>query len=533
MAKDTPASFSMSVVESSGTPKKTSLVDRIAAATRYIIRGNEEAWFGPQQPLAPVADAPTDQTKGRQLDYRVGLNLDQKPKTYEGTQGVSYDDLRALADNYDIARLCIETRKDQLAAQDWDFQFKDPAEQKAKGATDKRLEELRAFFHSPDKEHDWETWLRMLVEDLLVIDAPTLYPRLTMGGQLYSLDPMDGATIKRVIDGYGRTPVAPDPAYQQILKGMPAVDYTRDELIYKPRNLRTWKLYGFSPIEQIIVTVNIALRRQAYQLQYFTEGNVPDSLFAVPDSWTPDQIKQFQDWWDSVTQAASKRKARFVPGGVNVIDTKASAIGTGDEIMNEWLARVVCYCFNVSPTQLTKTNNRTTSETQKHMVDEDGLAPLKQWVTSLINTIIVKYFGYTDLQFIFVDKDEVEPLTKAQIDQIYLQAQVLEPDEVRADLGLDPLTDEQRERMAASKAAANPLLGAGADEEGGSQQGSSTDDAGAEQKSKDPKDKAKDDSEKFEVHVHMGDTLVEVGATTVKAQLPDGTWKDARVHADR
>ena len=88
----------------------------------------------------------------------------------------------------------------------------------------------------------------------------------------------------------------PATAYQQVLKGMPAVDYTRDELIYLPRNPRTHKIYGYSPVEQIVMTVNIALRRALHQLQFYTEGNIPESLIGFrkrepgPDSAVPRSI---------------------------------------------------------------------------------------------------------------------------------------------------------------------------------------------------------------------------------------------------
>ena len=32
------------------------------------------------------------------------------------------------------------------------------------------------------------------------------------------------------------------------------------------------------------MSVNIALRRQLYQLQYYTEGNVPEALIALPET---------------------------------------------------------------------------------------------------------------------------------------------------------------------------------------------------------------------------------------------------------
>ena len=99
----------------------------------------------------------------------------------------------------------------------------------------------------------------MLVEDVLVIDAATIYPRYTRGGSLYSLDIIDGATIKPLIGEDGRSPEPPDPAYQQILKGVPAADFSAEELLYLPRNPRAHRLYGMSPVEQIALTVNIAI----------------------------------------------------------------------------------------------------------------------------------------------------------------------------------------------------------------------------------------------------------------------------------
>jgi hypothetical protein len=36
----------------------------------------------------------------------------------------------------------------------------------------------------------------------------------------------------------GRSPEPPDPAYQQIPHGVPAADFSADELLYLPRNPR-------------------------------------------------------------------------------------------------------------------------------------------------------------------------------------------------------------------------------------------------------------------------------------------------------
>ena len=127
---------------------------------------------------------------------------------------------------------------------------------------------------------------------------PAFEIRRNRGGEIIGLDIVDGSTIKVLLDDTGRRPQPPAPAYEQIIHGRPWRLVTRDELIYMPRNPRPHKAYGFSPVEQIVMTVNIALRRQAMQLQHFTDGNVPPGLLNAPDGWSPEQIRQFQEWFE-------------------------------------------------------------------------------------------------------------------------------------------------------------------------------------------------------------------------------------------
>jgi hypothetical protein len=138
-----------------------------------------------------------------------------------------------------------------------------------------RIDRALANLASPDRRLSFGDWLRMLLEDLLVIDAATIYPRYDRGGSLYALDVIDGATIKPLIGEDGRAPEAPDPAYQQVLHGVPAADFSADELLYLPRNVRTHRLYGMSPVEQVALTVNIALRREVATLDYYKTGSSP------------------------------------------------------------------------------------------------------------------------------------------------------------------------------------------------------------------------------------------------------------------
>lgn len=409
-------------------PIEAGIISRVTQGVKYMITGvKPDTWMSPNQPISPIAQ----EVQGRQYDYPIAQNLDYSTRTLTN---VSWGELRGLADNYDLLRVAIETRKDQLAKLEWIIA---PMDKKAKG-TETKIQEVTDFFKFPDKFHNWDTWLRMIVEELLVIDAPTIYPRFTNGNKLFSLELMDGATIRRLIDDTGRTPLPPSPAYQQVLKGVPAVDYTFDELIYYPRNMRVNKVYGYSPVEQIIMTVNIAMRRQIYQLQYYTEGNIPDAFIGVPESWNTNQIREFQEWWDSVNSGntSQRRKAKFIHGGTTIHETKESPL---KDDYDEWLSRIICYAFSLSPQTLTKQMNRASAQTAQETSEDEGLMPLMRWIKTLIDFILLKYFGYNDIEFLWKREADQDVLKQAQVNDLYIRNGTKSVDEVRGELGIDPV----------------------------------------------------------------------------------------------
>lgn len=417
-----------------GLPKHS--LDPAALRTQGQFTMDSSGWFGPQKPLLPVAPP---QVAGRQFDLPPGYNINTKPRVYEP---ISFETLRQLADGYDLMRLIIETRKDQVDRITWNFRPKNK-----KKVSDAQLKIVEDFFAKPDLEHSFDQWLRMLMEDLLVLDAPTIWKQYTYGGDLVALHPLDGATIKRVIDDWGRTPkpyfengqLVYPIAYQQVLKGVPAIDYTVRDLIYAPRNVRTHKVFGYSPVEQVITTVNIALRRQVHTMAYYTEGNIPESLIGVPDAWTPDQIKSFQDYWDSyfTGDAAARRKAKFVPGGVakTFVQIREPELKS---VFDEWLAKVVCYAFSVTSQPFVSQVNRATADNQKEQAEEEGLLPILQWIKQLIDPIVQIDLKQPDIEFSWGEDEQIKPTDEATIFNAYTSNAIMTRNEVREKLGLDP-----------------------------------------------------------------------------------------------
>ena len=416
-------------------------------------------WFGPLDPLPPAA--PPD-VAGRQWDYPSGFNLQVEPRS---AACLSFATLRRLADGYDLLRLVLETRKDQVARMSWAIGPRQPGGDA--GSAD-RVAAATRFFQRPDGIHGWVDWLRLLLEEMFVVDAAALYMQRDRAGRLLRLLPLDGATIKPVIDAWGRIPQPYEEngrtlypiAYQQVLKNIPAVDYSVRDLLYRPRNIRVHRAYGFGPVEQIVTTVNIALRRQAFLLDYFTEGNIPDSLIGVPETWTPDQIATYQRYWDAYFDGdlARRRRAKFVPGGVarTFVQTKEPELKSA---FDEWLARIVCFAFSVSPQAFVQQQNRATAETQKELSEKEGLVPILSWIKSIVDDLLAAEFEAPDLEFIWRADNELDPVAQETMLSSYATKGILTINEARAALGRAPLPVAAADRPMALTAGGYVPLG--------------------------------------------------------------------------
>ena len=384
--------------------------------------------FSPGQPLVPP-----EPERLRVWDYPVGANFIYTPRADEA---LSFAELRTLAECHDITRLAIETRKDQIEKLDWRIR---PRGGRAAGPdAAARIEQLTRFWQRPDGEQPFATWLRKALEDLLVLDAPTFEVRRNRGGALIGLDVVDGATIKLLVDDTGRRPRPPAPAFEQVIHGRPWRLLTADELLYLPRNPRPHKAYGFGPVEQIVMTVNIALRRQVMQLQHFTEGNVPPGLLNAPDGWNVEQITQFQEWFDSVLAGNTGSRSRLIwgPGGAKYQAFKEAPY---KDDFDEWLARIVCYAFSLPPTAFVRQLNRATAQTAQEAAQDEGEAPLMGWVKRLVDHVIQDIAGEPDLEFAWAVERAADPAEQAKVLSTYVRDGIYAINEARNLLGLDPV----------------------------------------------------------------------------------------------
>ena len=439
----------LSFINSSAEPKRERLLTlpTVAATggTRQLTDTSAHWWFSPLEPVQPMA--PSDY-RPRQYGYLPGANIIWTPKAGEVVPGISFETLRELADAYDILRLVIETRKDQLIAIPFTFRAKQkPGENKGqwkkRTAEDPILAAIIKFFEKPDGFHDFKKWMRMWLEDMLVVDAVALYLQRDKQGRIASIHPIDGATIGRIITEQGFTPPPDQPAYQQVIYGTPACDLTTNELAYSMRNERTCRRYGYSRVEQVLLTINLGLQRKMWQLDYYTSGSTPDAFVFLPSDLPIEKVEEAQTWFDSILagQSRERRKVRFMPGYGSGDSAKPNIIFPKEVLLkdpiDEWLSQIICFAFSVSQQGFTKMMNRATAGVAQESSEEEGIGPDVVEVLAIINNLLEKMGVSEDYECVAEERKEPDAVKQSEIDAKYL-GKLKTTNEIREERGLDP-----------------------------------------------------------------------------------------------
>lgn len=442
--------------------------------------------FGPLSPMQPMPiDAPqgdANRPEPRRWQYPVGWNMPHSPPGTEGLKLTDFPTLRTYADLYSVARSCIQVRKNEIRGIEWDIIPTKEAEKKMRGDHKahqdfgERRDAVLKFFKKPDPDYrNFSSWIDALLEDHFVVDAMSLYVHPSrvkgkgvLGSDLAALEIIDGTTIRPLLNLQGGKPLAPSPAYQQYLQGIPRVDlltlltgedvkdldaperqYRGDQLLYLPYTARSWTPYGFPAVERTIVPILTGLRRQQFQLDYFDEGTLPGAYISVGENsgWTPNQVKDFQNGLNAIAgDPAWKHKVIALPPGSRVDPQRP--VDLADQF-DELAMTMVCMGFDVQPTELGITPKAGASTmggaSQMAQASEDtqerkATKPLLWWLkTSIFDEIIQHTLKQEDMQFIFEGLEEGEDeATKTEVLTNQIKTALLSIDEGRAELGKSP-----------------------------------------------------------------------------------------------
>jgi hypothetical protein len=349
---------------------------------------------------------------------------------YRDGSAVTFSVLRRLSEWHEPSRACIWKRIRQVQAVEWEIVAR-PAVAKATagrqeaGTTTAAVERARAFFSTrgglggPGMR--FRHFIAQVIEDLLVLDAVALYRRPGADG-LPSVEVVDAATIRPLLDERGYRPRPPAPAFEQWVQGRRTGEWTADELRYEMMNPRSCSPYGLSPLECLIATVEGSLRAQSWNLSWFSDSNLPPGMLECPADWTPRQIKEFSEYWDALLSGdpGGGHRLRRTPAGVKFTPF-AQRNEMQFERFQQWLLRITCALFDLNPAVLGFAGEtyKVAQEGQIEAAKLWGLQPLLGFLKEVFDDILAEDLGAPGLEFRWASLEQPDELRAAQVEETY------------------------------------------------------------------------------------------------------------------
>lgn len=408
----------------------TSLSTRIANSYAK----SADSTFGGNFPSGtPMQNAEPARQDPRGYQLTSGQNVILKPRS-EMPNITPFEVLNFVAKSTDLIQIAENILLNQISGRKWDIVSSDPED---KTDYSKDIAEVKLFFKHPDKERTYSAWIRKLLKNVTRYDTLTIYKRKSKNGKLYGLSIVDGSTIKVVVDSNGNRPIAPIPAYQQIIYGSVRGEWTTDELIYAPMSEELAGNYGLSPVERIIASTLKYLRKQQFDYAYFKDGAYPDGgLYALKPNdqsqWSADDIMKFNaHWLSDMADYTNRQSLKFVPDGT-LHKTKEYS---WDTVQEEWFGRLVCTSMGIAPNTFAKGVNRAVAETEDRQQTETGLNPYIRHIEDINTDIIQRDMGFPNLSFKMIDEKLEDQQVRVEKNIKYVMAGIYNRNEIRKEEG--------------------------------------------------------------------------------------------------
>ena len=304
----------------------------------------------------------------------------------------------------------------------------------------------------------------LVQDEQLTWDALAVYPTKTFGGDLLNLTVIDGSTVKVLLDEQGGRPMAPLPAYQQILYGYPRGDFTADtvdvkgklvvpngysssQLIYRRRVIRTRSPYGFSPTEQALVDGALWAKRFQWMMSEYTEGSqaVQYLLNKGESGWDARQLLQYEKYLNDRLSGKTGERYRnpLLPEGVEPHNSPQIPERYKPDY-DLFLIKLQAMHYGVTMPELGFSEPGGLGSAGYH----EGLADIQfrkdlgstRWLESFVSGISRTHLSMSDaIEFSFLGLDEEDEGVQDEIDQRRVAGARLTINAARAKINEPPL----------------------------------------------------------------------------------------------
>ena len=321
----------------------------------------------------------------------------------------------------------------------------------------KDVKKIKGLLSKPDpwftSTKTWENMLKKILNDMLVIDRGALIKIRDEEGNLKGLMPVDGTTIRPLINEYGF--VDPEKAYVQVINGSPQVYLKQNDVIilsaYPMADIKYFG-YGFSPMETLYTTVLADIFIDKGNLDYYRKGgSIPEGFISIepPPSREgmvsqidQEQLESIQRHLQSIMMGDYTQVPIVSGGKISWIDFKGKRRDMQFRELAEYLSRKICAVLQVSPQDvgIVSDVNRSTAQTQAEMTRSKGLETIMRVISEYVTAEVINELREEeDLTLWFEDDDIDKERDKWQISQQKIISGVLTINQYRATEGLHPV----------------------------------------------------------------------------------------------
>jgi hypothetical protein len=300
---------------------------------------------------------------------------------------------------------------------------------------------VRQLLNNPNPAGmSWREFIAQAVFDLLVLDAGCIEKEFNARGDVVALWPVAGETIS--VDAKWIEDCDPrSPRYRQYEGYKLIAELLNDQLIYMMHNPSTDLPIGHSPVEVLVRVIEAELYGEQYDYEAMKQHQPAGVLDLGPGTSMP-ELERFREYYEA--EIAGTRRVAVIGGGaeggkggsqVNYIAFRDDSF-EDREAYKHWLAVKIATVFELDLVEfnLIADVNRSTSKTGASKTDR-GLEALGSVIEGHISREIVAAID-PNHGFAFKDLVSIDDMAQAQIDKIYLAAQVITPNEVRDRKGM-------------------------------------------------------------------------------------------------
>ena len=282
--------------------------------------------------------------------------------------------------------------------------------------TQKHIEEVEALIHNPNKrDESFEMLRRKILKDILIYDAGAL-EIVYQGEKPAELCDLPGDRMRISVDENG---YYNEEAFYLIPKLKPgetwkkdnAVPFSQEEVIYFMQNPRAGGVYGLSPIESLVNSIEADLNAGEYNANFFLNNAEPSGIInlkGLPKA----ELTRFKNFWKQDLKTYKNAHKIFITNiekGIEWLKTSENAKDMQFMEYQKWLLQKILTVYRVKPFVLgiiDETTGKLNSAEQWIAFKESAIDPLLSMEAYLYTTKLINAgFGYDDVKIEFESID--------------------------------------------------------------------------------------------------------------------------------